>query len=120
MSSFLYFSTHGPEDPRRAALPFVLAMGAIESGHGAAVCLACGATSLLKEHVAKAVHPANWPTLEELMATASNCGVEIFALPDCAEQIGLTESELLAKHARLTNARAFAALCADAQHVISV
>ena len=120
MARLVYFSTHGQGDPVRAALPFILALGAIEAGEEATVCLAGGAVALMKDHIAKSVRPPHWPTLEELIATAVNGGVVISVLPYFEEETRVEETDLDGKHASFTTAQAFAIACAGAANVITV
>ena len=77
MAKLIYTSTHGSDDPTRAAFPFILANGAIEAGHEAEVFLAGEAVYLMKQPVAEAVVPVGWPPLAELLTKAIEGGVAI-------------------------------------------
>lgn len=67
MATILYFSTFGTDDPTRATLPFVTALGALEAGHRAQIVLMGEATYLMKSYLADQVHGVGWPPLQELL-----------------------------------------------------
>lgn len=77
MAKFVYLSSHGSDDPTRAAMPFFLANGAIEAGHQAEVALIGEAVYLMKDVVANAIQPVGWPSLKELLAKAIQNGIAI-------------------------------------------
>ena len=78
MATILYVSTYGSDDPTRATLPFVAALGAIEAGHKADIFLAGEATYLMKGMVADQVHGVGWPPLKELLPKAVAQGVNFY------------------------------------------
>ena len=49
MATILYSSTHGSDDPTRATIPFVMALGAVEAGHQAEIALIGEAAHLAKD-----------------------------------------------------------------------
>jgi predicted peroxiredoxin len=51
MAKLLVHLTHGPEDPTRAALAFLVARAALEAGHEVSLFLAADAVQLLREPV---------------------------------------------------------------------
>lgn len=51
MTKILVHVTHGPEDPTRAALAFLVAKSAIEEGHSVTMFLAGDAVQLIREGV---------------------------------------------------------------------
>lgn len=77
MAKLVYTSTHGSDDPTRAAFPFILANGAREADHEAEVFLAGEAVYLMKDSIMNAVVPVGWPPLKDLMKTAIERGVTI-------------------------------------------
>ncbi|MBI4531686.1 MAG: hypothetical protein HY709_09185 [Candidatus Latescibacteria bacterium] len=70
MSTILYISTFGSDDPTRATLPFVAALGAVEAGHQPQIALMGEATYLMKDDVAGAIHGVGWPPLKDLLSQA--------------------------------------------------
>jgi predicted peroxiredoxin len=67
MAKLLYVGTCGTEDQTKATLPFVMAKGAIDAGHEAAMILMGEATPLIKHAVAAQVHGYGTPPLKELL-----------------------------------------------------
>jgi hypothetical protein len=55
MATILYVSSFGSDDPTRASIPFVAAMGAVEAGHQPQIALLGEATFLLKDYIADLV-----------------------------------------------------------------
>jgi predicted peroxiredoxin len=77
MATILYFGTSGSDDPTRAVLPFLAALGAVEAGHQAQIALLGEATYLMKDAVAEAVHGVGWPSAKELLTKAVEQGIPI-------------------------------------------
>ena len=78
MATILYVSTYGSDDPTRATLPFVAALGAVEAGHKAEIFLAGEATNLMKDVIADQVHGVGWPPLKELHPKAVAQGITFY------------------------------------------
>ncbi len=66
MATLLYNGTHGPDDPTRATMPFLMAKGAIEAGHEAGIILMGEAATLIKDSIASQVQGIGVPPLKEL------------------------------------------------------
>ena len=78
MATILYVSTSGSDDPTRATIPFVTALGAVEAGHQAQVALLGEATYIMKDYIAEQIHGVGWPALSELLTKAIGQGVPIY------------------------------------------
>jgi uncharacterized protein involved in oxidation of intracellular sulfur len=78
MATILYVSTYGSDDPTRATLPFVAALGAVEAGHTPQIFLAGEATNLMKDVIAEQVHGVGWPAMKDLLQKAIAQNVSIF------------------------------------------
>jgi len=65
-----FVGTHGTDDPTRAVMPFVAALGAKTSGIDVEIALLMEAVYLVKDDVAKTVHGVGFPPLTELLADA--------------------------------------------------
>ena len=78
MATILYVSTYGSDDPTRATLPFVAALGAVEAGHKPQVFLAGEAVNLMKDLIADQIHGVGWAPMKELLQKAIAHGVPIF------------------------------------------
>lgn len=78
MAKILYIGTSGSDDPTRAALPFVMAQGALEAGHEPILALAGEATYLLKTEVAAATQGVGWPTIAEQWKALAEGNVRVY------------------------------------------
>ena len=78
MATILYTSTYGTDDPTRATLPFLGALGALEAGHQAQIALQGEATFLAKEYLVEQIHGVGWPPLSEVMANVIEQEIPIF------------------------------------------
>ncbi len=78
MATILYLSTFGSDDPTRATLPFVAALGAVEAGHKPQILLAGEAVYLMKSCLAEHVHGVGWPPLKELFQKAIDNGIPFY------------------------------------------
>ena len=77
MATVLYIGTFGSDDPTRAVLPFITALGAVEAGHQAQIALTGEAVYLMKDVVAEAVRGVGWPSVKELLTKAVEQGIPI-------------------------------------------
>ena len=68
MAKILAIATHASDDPTKATLPFITAVGAIGAGKPVTIALVGEAASIAKEAVAKAIHGVGFPPLPELIA----------------------------------------------------
>jgi predicted peroxiredoxin len=66
MASILYVGTHGPVDPTRATLPFILSVGAIQAGHSPRIALLTEAVMLAFDHIASQIQAVGFPALPVL------------------------------------------------------
>ncbi len=78
MASQLFIGLHGSEDPTKATFPFLMANGALDAGHQAAILLLGDAGVLMKSIVADNVHGVGFPPLKELMAKVFAAKVPIY------------------------------------------
>ena len=74
---FDYLSTYGSDDPTRATLPIVTALGALEAGHQPQLALLGEATYLMKDMIADEIHGVGLPPLKELLPKLFAAGVPI-------------------------------------------
>ncbi len=78
MATILFSSTYGTDDPTRATLPFLAALGALEAGHQAQILLQGEATFLMKDYLAAQIHGVGWPPLSELLSKVFDQGIPIY------------------------------------------
>jgi uncharacterized protein involved in oxidation of intracellular sulfur len=77
MATILYTSTWGTDDPTRATLPFLSALGAVEAGHQPEIALLGEATYLMKDVIADQIDGVGWPPLRDLLPKVIEHGVPI-------------------------------------------
>ncbi len=78
MAKLLISSTHGSDDPTRAALPLLTAVGALEAGHEAEIFLLGEAVYLMKQEIADAVNPVGWRNVGEVLGELRAGGVPFY------------------------------------------
>ena len=78
MAKILYTSSHGSDDPTRASIAFVGAIGAIDAGHEAELVLLGEATYLMKDSVSDQIDGVGWPPLRELWPKIIEHGVQVY------------------------------------------
>ena len=72
-------SAWGPDDPTRAAFPFLHGLALAEAGHEVQIFLLAEATSLLRKTMVEAVKPVGWPPLSETMEKVVAKHIPVFA-----------------------------------------
>ena len=67
MAKLLFIGTYGTDDPTRATMPFVGAVGALMKGHEPTVLLMGESVYMLRGQVLEHVHGVGFPPLRELV-----------------------------------------------------
>lgn len=67
MTKLLYVGTSGTDDPTRATFPFLMAKGAIDTGHETGIILMGEAAPLIKDSLYHQVQGVGIPPLKELI-----------------------------------------------------
>jgi len=119
MGKLLYVGTYGTDDPTRASMPFVAALGALERGHEAAIVLMGESVYLLKGNVADGVHGVGYRPLRQLLEETKAANVAIYAGASCAKAREVTDSDLAATSAEVIHASDLAALMLAHDRVLS-
>lgn len=78
MARLFFNGTHGSENPTKAVLPFLSAIGAVEAGHEAAIGVVADAVVVMKDVVANAIVPVGWPPMKEVMAKVIDQKIPIY------------------------------------------
>lgn len=78
MAKLLFIGTHGSADPTNAAMPFIMANGAVESGNEATIVLVNEAVDIMSATVADNLMPFGWPPFKEILATTIANKVPIY------------------------------------------
>ena len=77
MGKLLFMGVHGSADPTNAAMPFIMANGAVQASHEAQIVLANEAVDLMNGVVADNLMPFGWPPFKEILAETVAAGVRI-------------------------------------------
>jgi uncharacterized protein involved in oxidation of intracellular sulfur len=78
VASILFVGSYGSDDPTRASIPFISALGAIDAGHEPAIALVGEAAFLLKDSIADQIQSVGWPPLREILPKLIAHGVPIY------------------------------------------
>ena len=78
MAKIFFYGTSGSDDPTRAGMPLMQALGAKAAGLEAEVALLGEATYLMKDVILKSVLPVGFPPAEELMGKVVAQGIPIY------------------------------------------
>jgi uncharacterized protein involved in oxidation of intracellular sulfur len=89
------FGTHGPEDPERASLPFVIGNAALVMEVDAVVFLQGTAVLLAKEGCYEHVFAAGLPPLKDLMDSFVEQGGTILVCTPCIQERKIAKDMLL-------------------------
>lgn len=98
-SRILVHVTHGPEQPTRAALAFLVARSAIDEGHGVTLFLAGDAVLLLRDAVLDAVSGVGTGRLRDSYDAIVKGGGRFYLSGMSSQARGLTEVDLKGKPA---------------------
>jgi uncharacterized protein involved in oxidation of intracellular sulfur len=79
MTKVLYVGTYGTDDPTRATMPFVGAVGAVMQGHEASVLLMGESVYMLRGKVMDHVQGVGFPPLRELVDRILGAKVPLYA-----------------------------------------
>ena len=96
MAKFLINCTHGPEDPERATLSFIVGNVASSADQEAVVLLTIDGVWLAKQGAADGVHKEGFPVLKDVIEQFVGNGGQIWACGTCTKPRGITEPDLIA------------------------
>ncbi|HUF16035.1 MAG TPA: DsrE family protein [Acidimicrobiia bacterium] len=99
MGSLLVHITHGPEAQTRAALGFLVAKAAADSGHEVTMFLAGDAAYLIKDEVIAGLRGIGTGSLEESFAAVVEAEIPLFVSGMSAKGRGVTDADLEGKGA---------------------
>lgn len=78
MAKILAVATHGSDDPTKATLAFVTAVGALGGGQEVAIALLAEGAYLAKPVIAKTVHGVGFAALPELIEKVVQANVPVY------------------------------------------
>ena len=105
MSKFLVQLTHGPEDPTRATLAFLVAKAAKEEGHDVAIFLVANAVYLIKDSVRDNVQGVGTGSLKDHYTFMLQNQVPIYLSGLSSKARGISEDDLLGKNAKFADSK---------------
>jgi predicted peroxiredoxin len=91
----VFVLTHGPEDPEKATLPFVMAVAAQASGAEALLIFQSNAVLLLRKGMAEHVPSSSFAPLPDLLNLYREAGGRLFGCVPCLNARRLTADDLI-------------------------
>lgn len=111
--------THGPEDPERATIPFVLATAAQASDVEVTMGFQANAMLLVKKGCAEHVFAAGFPPLKELIDAYVEAGGELYLCGPCVSSRKLDSQTDFIPNSKVVNAATFVKLFTEATNVLN-
>ena len=105
MAKILVHVTHGPENPTRAALGFLVARAAVEDGHEVSLFLAGDAVQLLRSAVLENLSGLGTGSLKESHDALVAGGARFYLSGMSSKARGVTEAEVDGKSAEMAMPR---------------
>jgi predicted peroxiredoxin len=78
MAKILSVATHATDDPTKATLAFITAVGAMGADKECTIALLGEAVTIVKEPVAKGIHGVGFPPLPELIAKVVQAKIPVY------------------------------------------
>lgn len=78
MAKILAVASHSTDDPTKATLAFITAIGAIGADKECTLALVGEAVTMVKEAVAKSIHGVGFPPLTELAPKVVQARIPVF------------------------------------------
>ncbi len=119
MVKILVHITHGPEDPTRATLAFLVAKSAKEEGHDVSLFLAGNAVFLIKDSVIESVNGVGTGSLKELFAFAVQNQIPIHLSGLSSKARGITEADLQGKNAKFSDPKTLVRLNVESDRLFT-
>ena len=109
--------THGPEDPERATIPFVVATAAQASDIPVLLGFQVNGVMLVRKDCAEHVFAANFPPLKDLLDIYLENGGELYVCGPCVQSRKIDAEKDFIKGAKIVNAATFAKEFSEAANV---
>ena len=120
MAEKLFFMvTHGPEDPERATIPFVMATAAQASDVEVVMGFQVEGVLLVKKGVAEGIAAPAFPPLKTLMDAYVEAGGKLLACGPCLKSRGINPESDFVEGAQMVNAATFVKECTEATNVLN-
>lgn len=78
MAKILAVATHATDDPTKASLPFITAIGAMGADKACTIVLVGEAVTMAKEAIAKGIHGVGFQPLPDLIAKVLEAKTPVF------------------------------------------
>ncbi len=114
----LLMVTHGPEDPERATIPFVMATAAQASEVEVVLGFQANGVMLIRKGCAEHVFAAGFPPLKELMDMYIEAGGKMLVCGPCVKSRQLNPETDFIQGATVVNAATFVKECTEATNVL--
>ena len=85
-------ATHGPEDPERATIPFVMGCAALASDVAVVIGFQADGVCLVHDGEAATVEAAGFPPLVKLLADFKDLGGSLLVCTPCAKSRGIADT----------------------------
>ena len=109
---------HGPEDPERATIPFVMATAAQASDVDVVIGFQANGVMLVMKGLAEHVFAAGFPPLKELMDFYVENGGKLFVCGPCVKSRQINPDEEFIEGATVVNAATFVKEFTEATNVL--
>ena len=110
--------THGPEDPERATIPFVMGVAALASEIDVTLGFQASGVLLVRKGCAEHVFAAGFPPLKELMDAYIEEGGRMFVCGPCVQSRKINPEEEFIEGPIVVNAATFVAECTEATNTL--
>jgi predicted peroxiredoxin len=111
--------THGPEDPERATLPFVVATAAQASDVNVVMGFQASGVLLAKKGIAEIISAPIFPPSKDLLDAYIEAGGELLVCGPCTDSREINPETEFVKNAKVVNAATFVKEFAEATNVIN-
>jgi predicted peroxiredoxin len=110
--------THGPEDPERATIPFVMATTAQASDIDVVLGFQVNGVMLIMKGIAEHVAAAGFPPLKELLDIYLENGGKLLVCGPCVKSRQIEPEKEFIQGAIVVNAATFVKECSEATNVM--
>ena len=110
--------THGPEDPERATIPFVMATAAQASEVEVVLGFQANGVMLILDGIAQHVHASGFPSLKELLDIYLENDGRLLVCGPCVKSRQIDPEKEFIEGATVVNAATFIHECAKATNVL--
>ena len=110
--------THGPEDPERATIPFVMATAAQASDVDVVLGFQANGVMLITDGIADHVFASGFSPLKELLSIYLENGGKLLVCGPCVKSRQIDPEKEFIKGAIVVNAATFVKECSEATNVM--